>query len=451
MTTDAGSPLNVLLFSIMHLTLLCGFLPRRTGLSRRRAALMLAGWLALLYAANACFKRESLSAYLYMLLLCGAMYAFACPWSGYGAMAAAQRVLCLFMVTDCAMLTVSHIAILVWGADVLRSAPLPWRILSVALLYLLCRVLLMLVRRFLPGEACADRNSLWMSVLSAVPYLFISQITCWLPVTSAQLTFAVPLMVCASCLLSVLLMVSLEGRLSAEREKRQALAQKHMMELRQQQFAYRKDSVETVRRYYHDMKNLLLYLEQTAARREGVKAQVQRILTETNGCETLLDTGNEAADILLGDKMAVCRREGITCTVMLDGALLSFIGELDLVTILGNAMDNAIEACRLLPPQRPRYVQVRTRETTGFILLHVINSCTGEARMEGNRFLTLKEDAENHGFGLSSIRRAAAAYQGEMACRMQEGEFSLSLIFPREESTAWYQNPPHKPGRKVTR
>ena len=60
---------------------------------------------------------------------------------------------------------------------------------------------------------------------------------------------------------------------------------------------------------------------------------------------------------------------------------------------------------------------------------------SGGARMESGRFLTIKADAENHGFGLDSIRRTVESYRGEMACRMEEGEFSLSMIFPRGDES----------------
>ena len=433
MSIEVVSPLNVLLFSLTHLALLCGFFSRRSGMTRQKTALVLGGGLLLLCAANMLYERESLRSYLYMLVLFGAMDAFACLWSGGAHTAVAQRALCLFLVTDCAALTISHLTIICWNIDVLRASSLPWRYLCMALLFLLCRALLCLLSRLLPRELCADRNSLWLSFLSAVPYLFSSQITIWLPVESGELTLAVPLMVCASCMLSLLLTVSLEGRLSAEREKRQMLAQKHMLELRQQQYAQSKSSAEAVRRKYHDMKNLLIYLEK--ASREDMRAYIERTLDEVRPYERVLDTGSEAANILLGDKIAVCQKEGIACTVMLDGTLLAFISELDLVTILGNAVDNAIEACRLMPQGAARYIKVRTREMPGFILLHVINSCTGHARMESGRFLTIKADAENHGFGLDSIRRTVESYQGEMACRMEEGEFSLSMIFPRGDES----------------
>ena len=54
------TPLNVFLFSLTHLALLCGFFPRRNGMSRGRTALLLAGGLLMLGAANVLFDRESL-------------------------------------------------------------------------------------------------------------------------------------------------------------------------------------------------------------------------------------------------------------------------------------------------------------------------------------------------------------------------------------------------------
>jgi len=236
-------------------------------------------------------------------------------------------------------------------------------------------------------------------------------------------------MLCASCLLALMLIVSLEGRLHAEQEKRQMLAQHHMTHLQQQQFEMSRSSQETVRRNYHDMKNLLLYLEQTDSREE-FRSHIQHILDEIRPYETVLDTGSEVMDILLGEKLSICQQEGISCTVMADGAALSFIKPLDLVAMLGNAMDNAIEACCCLPQQSARYIQLRTARRQGFLLLHVRNSCTGEVSMQGDHFMTTKEDREHHGYGLMSIRRAVQSYGGEMTCRIEDGEFSLTLLFP---------------------
>ena len=403
---------------------------------QKRAALFVLA--VLLCTLARCLETmEGLARYASWLMLLAVLSAAAVLWTrarGNMARGVAQRVLCFFLLTEGATLGLSYLCVTCIGVDPVRGAGLPVQVVAIMAQTALFALLLMLAWRRFPPEICADASSLQLGLLSAMPYLFCSQITYWLPVAPIEVPAAVPMTMAVSCVLAYLLITSMEQRLYAEKERHQALAQKHMAELRQQQYVCRRDSMETVRRYYHDMKNLLLYLERTTSGREEIKAQVRQIIEDTRDYETILDTGNEAADILLSEKMTLCTREGISCSAMVDGALLSFIAEIDLVTILGNVLDNAIEARLLMPRESARYVHIRTRETPGFILLHAVNSCTGQARMQDGRFLSLKKDAENHGLGLSSIQRAAEKYGGEMACSMEDGEFSLSLVFPRGET-----------------
>lgn len=432
--TNVSMVMTSLLHSLCQTGLLLFFVKPAPGVSRRRVALAFALSVTGCLLARCLETRDGLLRYVSWFMMDAMLTAAALLWRcarGDQARGVAQRVLCFFMLTECTTLALSYFCMLTIRFDPFRTPAFPRQVIAVAGLTAVHGALLTLAWRRFPPEICADASSLRFSLLSALPYLFCCQITYWLPIDNKEVTPAVPLTMIASCVLAILLISSMEQRLYAEKERRHAQAQQHMLELRQQQFVSRRDSVETVRRTYHDMKNLLLVLEK--ASREDVRSYIERTMDEVRPFERVLDTGSEAADILLGDKMAACQQEGIACTVMLDGALLSFIAELDLVTILGNALDNAIEACRLMPPGAARYIHVRTRETPGFILLHVTNSCTGHARMDGSRFLTLKEDAENHGFGLTSIRCAAEQYQGEMACKMEDGEFSLSVIFPRGE------------------
>ena len=434
MDLTASMVITSLLLSLSQVSLLFFFVKPEQGISGRRLALAIALGIAGCTLARCVETREGLLRYASWGMMDAMLTAAAllCRRArGDQARGIAQRVLCFFMLTECTTLALSYVCMLTIGFDPFRTPVFPLQLIAIAVLTAVHGLLLMLAWRRFPPEICADASSLRFSLLSALPYLFCCQITYWLPVNNTEVTPAVPLTMIISCALAFLLISSMEQRIHAEKGRRLALAQHHMLELRQQQFISRRDSVETVRRTYHDMKNLLLVLEK--ASREDMRACIEKTLSGVQPFECVLETGSEAADILLGDKMAACQQEGIACTVMLDGALLSFIAELDLVTILGNAMDNAIEACRRMPQGAARYIQVRTREMPGFILLHVVNSCTGQARMEGSRFLTIKEDAENHGFGLSSIRHTAESYHGEMACRMEDGEFSLSLIFPRGE------------------
>lgn len=235
-----------------------------------------------------------------------------------------------------------------------------------------------------------DANSLMLSLLSAVPFLYVWHITIRLPVAHEEVPNAIILTMIASCALSLILIVSLESRLFAEKEKQQAQAMQRVMELRQQQYLLKKNSIEQVRRQYHDMKNLLLYLEK-APTRENMQAHVARMLDEMHPLENVLDTGNEVMDILLSDKLHQCESRQIVCTVIADGAMLGFIQALDLVTIIGNAMDNAMdnamEACLRVPPGQ-RFIQVRTIRQERFAILSFSNSCDGQVSAADDLLLT---------------------------------------------------------------
>lgn len=429
MSLTAERILAEMLFALMHTLLLAGFIgpgPGRT--APQRGALLLGCALA-----QALIRRfeslDGLTGYLFLSACIGAAFAFIRLWSGLPWKAALQRALCYVLLTECVTLTLCHLSQELLGADIFRTLPLRRELPAMIAMGLCNALLLRVLRHFLPPEALVDGNSLTLSLLSAVPYLYAWRITAWLPVAHENVPLSVILTMIASCFLSLVLIVSLESRLFAEREKQKAQVMQRVMELRQQQYILKKSSIEQVRRQYHDMKNLLLYLENRPSQ-ENLRAHLAKILDDIRPFENVLDTGNEALDILLSEKLRQCGEKQIVCTVLADGALLRFIHPLDLVTIVGNAMDNAIEAC-LRVPEGARFIQVRTVQQNGFAVLSFSNSCDGEIRTAGRRILTGKQDRENHGFGLANIRRAIEGYGGEMSWRAGDGEFTLTLLFQR--------------------
>lgn len=429
MSLTAERILAEMLFALMHTLLLAGFIgpgPGRT--APQRGALLLG--CALAQALIRGFESlDGLTGYLFLSACIGAAFAFIRLWSGLPWKAALQRALCYVLLTECVTLTLCHLSQELLGADIFRTLPLRRELPAMIAMGLCNALLLRVLRHFLPPEVLVDGNSLTLSLLSAVPYLYAWRITAWLPVAHENVPLSVILTMIASCFLSLVLIVSLESRLFAEREKQKAQVMQRVMELRQQQYILKKSSIEQVRRQYHDMKNLLLYLENRPSQ-ENLRAHLAKILDDIRPFENVLDTGNEALDILLSEKLRQCGEKQIVCTVLADGALLRFIHPLDLVTIVGNAMDNAIEAC-LRVPEGARFIQVRTVQQNGFAVLSFSNSCDGEIRTAGRRILTGKQDRENHGFGLANIRRAIEGYGGEMSWRAGDGEFTLTLLFQR--------------------
>lgn len=217
----------------------------------------------------------------------------------------------------------------------------------------------------------------------------------------------------------------------AEEEKRTMLQLRIAAE-QQQQYLLRKTAVDSVRRKYHDLKNILLYLEQSSDQ-ATVQAHIRQILQEVQPYEQMTATGNETVDILLGEKLARCQQAQIACTITVDGKLLNFIQPIDLCVIFGNAMDNAIEACSALPDPDSRALSVRCQKRGGFVVLNFRNACLQQHLPVDALPKTTKDDPENHGFGLTSIRSATEKYGGQMSLRSENGEFVLTLLFPEKK------------------
>lgn len=125
------------------------------------------------------------------------------------------------------------------------------------------------------------------------------------------------------------------------------------------------------------------------------------------------------ADAILSEKLALCRRETlpVDCQVQIPAELQ--IPGAELCAVLGNLMDNAIEACRRLPEDVPGGITVRGRVNGGFLTLRVQNPVSGgeTAAPAGGTLL------DHHGWGLSIVRQIAERRGGRLTVEQTDGRF----------------------------
>lgn len=125
------------------------------------------------------------------------------------------------------------------------------------------------------------------------------------------------------------------------------------------------------------------------------------------------------ADAILSEKLALCRRETlpVDCQVQIPAELQ--IPGAELCAVLGNLMDNAIEACRRLPEDVPGGITVRGRVNGGFLTLRVQNPVSGgeTAAPAGGTLL------DHHGWGLSIVRQIAERRGGRLTVEQTNGRF----------------------------
>nr|WP_173023650.1 MULTISPECIES: ATP-binding protein [unclassified Pseudoflavonifractor] len=187
------------------------------------------------------------------------------------------------------------------------------------------------------------------------------------------------------------------------------------------------ENAESLDRKCHDLKHQIAALRLAP---ENQREDYIRELEETvHTFERLYKTGNDTLDVLLAEKQTLCVQKDIALTVLADAGGLSGISALDIYTLFGNALDNAIEAAQQVPLSTGRVICLNIARRGNLTSISLENSCARAAAFRDGLPLTTKEDAERHGFGVKSIRYIVEKYGGTMEISQSEGRFSLNIMF----------------------
>jgi hypothetical protein len=196
----------------------------------------------------------------------------------------------------------------------------------------------------------------------------------------------------------------------------------------QQQYAYYQDKLkdeERIRSIYHDMKNHLLVFEGSQGT-EATRQMAKEIRSQIADYENYIHTGNNFLDILIKDKAEKAREKHIDFSASIDFGGIDFIEPLDVSTLFGNGIDNAIEASEKLSEEQ-RVILVKAGKVQNFVSILVENNCSDEAHTDGH---TTKEDKLLHGFGISNMQKAAEKYNGTCTTAQANGKFTLKILLP---------------------
>ena len=146
--------------------------------------------------------------------------------------------------------------------------------------------------------------------------------------------------------------------------------------------------------------------------------------------ESYQHTGNEYLDIVLRDKAKAAREKGIDFTAVTPFADGGFLAPLDISTLFGNALDNAIESVRKIADPDKRLIHVSVQRQKGFLRIRIENCFEGKIRFENGMPVTSKKDSAFHGYGTKSIRRIAESYGGSMTIHTEGDWFELRVLIP---------------------
>ncbi|OON86710.1 hypothetical protein BXO88_06880 [Oribacterium sp. C9] len=196
---------------------------------------------------------------------------------------------------------------------------------------------------------------------------------------------------------------------------------------------------EDLRVLHHDMKNHLIALQglmKGSEPSEGAPAAeryISLMMDKLAPFETIIETGNPVLNGLLSEKVRIARLDNIEISTSVDFRGVGFIENMDICTIFGNALDNAMEASRKVTDPELRSILVKAGCISDNLTITFTNYYEGTLHENRGVLLTIKTGAF-HGIGLKSIERSVAKYHGTMIHHTDQfHNFTLTIRIPFPE------------------
>lgn len=206
---------------------------------------------------------------------------------------------------------------------------------------------------------------------------------------------------------------------------------KQQDEIRKQYAENVKYCYEEIRRIRHDMKQSYTVLETLLSENRTTEAidYIRSGRSAIAQTEVLVDVGNDFVNSILNSKLSTAKQLGIEviCSSVKD---ISGIEAVDLCTLLGNMLDNAIEAAEQCPPEKS-LIEVKITSSDEKLIIQVTNSIKCSVLKENSELKSTKQNPSEHGFGVKSIRLIAQKYFGSAKYFEENDTLSCRVILYR--------------------
>ena len=184
---------------------------------------------------------------------------------------------------------------------------------------------------------------------------------------------------------------------------------------------------DEIHKFRHDIKNLLIALYDLISDNKNDEAltYIKDIDEICNQGARNFKSGNFIADVVLNSKQT--RAEKNSTKIVFKGIIPNEkLKDTDMVILLSNLLDNAIEACEKLPGDKE--ISINSVLKNNFWVMTVSNPFEGSRRIIGNHIITNKPNKSLHGYGLKNIEQTAIKYDGYMEIRTDNNIFTSKVV-----------------------
>lgn len=188
---------------------------------------------------------------------------------------------------------------------------------------------------------------------------------------------------------------------------------------------------QEMRGYKHDFHHHLQTLKGQLESGETERAldYLKQLDQQLIQMDTLLKTGNIALDAILSAKLSQARAAGIAVTVKANVPDRLLLSDLELSIVIGNLLDNAIEACAAAEGER--FLRLFIGMKQKMLYFSMLNAAGGKLSKKGGFFASRKHGL--HGFGLRRAENILAEHGGWCKYNSEDGAFTSEFLVPAVE------------------
>ena len=191
------------------------------------------------------------------------------------------------------------------------------------------------------------------------------------------------------------------------------------------------ESQNQIRRLYHDMNNHLYNIQMMSKSSEDASDYIVSLQNELKEARKTRLSGNSLFDIIVDEKMNICKNKGIEFDIDVDSKNTGFIKNIDMSSILANILDNAIEACDKMTSNK-KYIKLTSMWADDMFVIICENSKENEVKKIGDRFVTDKLNKSEHGIGIKSVEKSVKNYDGNMMIFCDDNLFKVKIMIPKK-------------------
>lgn len=218
-----------------------------------------------------------------------------------------------------------------------------------------------------------------------------------------------------------------------ELQKQQSIFQKEI-DFYKNQMEEREETFSNIRKIKHDMNNYLICLDNYLEQGNLGKARsyINYMLMGKDDIQPIdynINTGNSVVDVLLHYKVNLIKKYHITLETHIEIPNELKIDDIDICIIVGNCLDNAIEALKELNENYSKRIHIDIIYRKGALMIKIKNPFVGERKkdLKGN-YISTKVDNENHGIGLYSVKKVIEKYNGLITFQEMDSEFEVQIF-----------------------